>query len=37
MSDKVVEKEDIFHETEIFCNPVIHNFTGERRNLDDPW
>jgi hypothetical protein len=36
MSDKVAERKDIAHETEIFYNPATLNFTGERINLDDP-
>jgi hypothetical protein len=36
MSDKVAERKDIAHEAEICCNPEIHSFTGERKNLGDP-
>jgi hypothetical protein len=24
------------HETKICCNPPIHSFTGDRKNLTDP-
>jgi len=32
----LIRVKNIAHETAIFGNPPIHNFTGERENLTDP-
>ena len=29
-------KKHIAHEAAIYCNPPIHNFTGDRKRLTDP-
>jgi len=26
----------IAHETGLYCNPLIHNFPADRKNLTDP-